>query len=546
MKIALAQQNYHIANFEYNLQKIKAAVQKAIDEKIDLIAFSELCICGYPPRDFLQSSDFIEDCYISINDLKPLSNHIGILVGAPVKNPLLEGKDLYNAAWFLYHGEVKHIAHKTLLPTYDVFDEDRHFEAGNKFDLLEFQGKKIAITICEDIWNIANENPLYPISPMEELVKHSPDFMINISASPFDYKHAHERLLQVKANALQYQLPVFYVNAVGAQTEIIFDGGSCVFNKRGEMCDELSYFLEETRAYDLDDLEKNKTSPPAEQPKDNVDLIKRALVFGIRDYFKKMNFKKAILGLSGGIDSALTLILAAEALGKENVLPVLLPSAYSSEHSISDSISLCKNLGMVYKQISIEDAYQTFLKTVEPHFNNLPFNVAEENIQARCRAVILMAIANKHGYILLNTTNKSEAAVGYGTLYGDMCGGLSVLGDVYKTQVYQLCKLINSSHEIIPQHILLKPPSAELRPNQKDSDTLPDYDLLDKILYRYIEEHKSASEIIKESFDSAIVNRVLQMVNSNEWKRHQMAPVLRVSPKAFGVGRRMPIVAKYI
>ena len=542
MKIALAQLNYHIGTFESNTKKIVDAIHQAKLKGAEIVLFSELAVCGYPPRDFLEFEDFIQKCENSIDEIKLHTAEIAVLVGCPSRNPKVEGKDLFNSAYFIADGEVKKIIHKTLLPTYDVFDENRYFEPNNSFEIVEYKGKKIAVTICEDLWNLGNNNPLYTICPMDELMKFKPEMILNLSASPFDYEHAEDRKRVLKANAQAYQIPIYYCNQVGAQTEIIFDGGSLVVNSVGEIVEELQYFNEQISIINSSEL----SSLQIDICKLKIEQIHDALILGIRDYFQKMNFKKAILGLSGGVDSALVLYLAAQALGKENVHSLLLPSEYSTSHSISDAENLCKNLGTSFDIIPIKNNYEEFLKTLNPFFKNLEFNVAEENLQARTRGVLLMAFSNKFGYILLNTTNKSEAAVGYGTLYGDMCGGLAVVGDVYKTLVYELCNYINRHSEIIPQNILTKAPSAELRPNQKDSDSLPEYDVLDKLLYQYIEKRQGPKELMAQGFAADLVNRVLKMVNSNEWKRHQSPPILRVSPKAFGVGRRMPIVGKYL
>jgi NAD+ synthase (glutamine-hydrolysing) len=542
MKIALAQLNYHIGNFVSNTEKIKTHILRAKAEGAELVVFSELSVCGYPPRDFLEFSDFIRRCEEAVNEIAQLCDGIAAIVGAPARNPRVEGKDLFNAAYFLADKQIKSVHHKALLPTYDVFDEYRYFEPAKEFSVIEYKGERIALTICEDLWDV-EENKMYTRWPMEELIHQQPALMINIAASPFDYTHADKRRAVMKKNVAKYKLPLFYLQHAGAHTELIFDGGSMVLNAEGEIVEELNYFAEDFRVFDTDKItgQKEKTHTAATE-----QLIHDALVLGIRDYFAKMNFSKAILGLSGGVDSALVLALAVRALGAENVLPVLMPSEFSSQHSIDDSVALCKNLGCTYEIISIKKGFESMLETLKPVFGDAPFNVAEENIQARLRAVILMGIANKKGYILLNTTNKSEAAVGYGTLYGDMCGGISVIADVYKTQVYAVCRYINSGKEIIPENILTKAPSAELRPNQKDSDSLPEYDILDKVLFEYIEKRQGPRELVAMGFDEALVARILKLVNSNEWKRAQAAPVLRVSPKAFGSGRRMPIVGKYL
>lgn len=544
MKIALAQLNYHVGNFEANTQKIIAAINNAEKQGADLVVFSELCICGYPARDFLEFDDFIAQCTNTLNEIAKHTKKVAALVGCPRKNPVKEGKDLFNAAFFLYEGEVKHITDKTLLPTYDIFDEYRYFEPNKKFETFEFKGKKLAITICEDIWNVGNDNPLYTICPMDELIKQSPDIILNLSASPFSYVQHEERMKVIRANVERYKIPMVYVNQVGAQTELIFDGGSVAVDTDGSVINQLPFFTEEVSSFQFP--VSNKSELTVNSKPEAINLIHSALVLGIRDYFAKLGFKKAILGLSGGIDSALVLCLAAEALGKENVMSLLLPSGFSSGHSLADAKQLCENLGTKYETVPIENNFQSFIQTLNPFFKDLPFNVAEENLQARVRGVLLMAFSNKFGYILLNTTNKSEAAVGYGTLYGDMCGGLAVLGDVYKTQVYELCNYINRNGEIIPQNIITKPPSAELRPNQKDSDSLPEYDVLDKILFQYIEKRQGPKELVAMGFDKKLVDRILKMVNSNEWKRNQAPPILRVSPKAFGMGRRMNIEGKYL
>ncbi len=544
MKIAIAQLNYHIGDFEGNLQKMLNTVAKAKLENVDIVVFGELSTTGYPPRDFLEFRDFIRLAEESIAQLTKASKDIGIIVGSPTINPVSEGKDLYNSAYFLVDQKVLHVQHKTLLPTYDVFDEYRYFEPAHVHKTVLFKGKRIALTICEDLWNVGNENPLYTICPMDNMMADHPDFMINVSASPFDYNHAADRLEVLRANVDRYHIPLFYSNICGAQTEIIFDGGSVVFSPDGTVFDELPYFIEAFRCYELDEVIKGGYH--REQAKDKMTLIHDAILLGLKDYFGKLGLKKAIIGLSGGIDSAVTAVMATRALGKENVRVVLMPSSYSSSHSVEDAKALAENLGIRYDIIPIAAPYETFNNLLSDVMEGKPFDVTEENIQARSRGLILMAIANKHGYILLNTTNKSEMAVGYGTLYGDLAGGLSVIADLYKTEVYRLAELINKDGEVIPKNSITKPPSAELRPGQKDSDSLPEYDVLDPILHMYIEEHLGPDEIIKKGFDKKLVHRILKLVNQSEFKRHQTAPVIRVSPKAFGVGRRVPIVGKYL
>ncbi len=550
MKIALAQLNFHVGNFEGNLMKMKEAVDEAAAAAADLIVFPELAVPAYPPRDFLEFDDFIERCEQSIAGLARHSGDKGlaVIVGSPERNPVPEGKDLYNAAWFIEGGAVRQIVRKGLLPTYDVFDEYRYFEPSREFRIIRFKGRRIALTICEDLWNIGNENPLYTINPMEELMKQEPEIMINIAASPFAHGHTSERKNVLKDNVKAYGIPLIYVNHSGAQTELLFDGGSMLINDAGRIVEELPYFEECIRYFHWDDCfdAGHPLESDREQVWDKNAVVYKGLIEGIRNYFYKLGFREAILGLSGGIDSALTLVLAAEALGAENVHALLMPSMFSSEGSVSDARCLAEKLCCEHRVIPITDVYHSYLDVLNPHFEKRPFDITEENLQARIRANYLMALSNKFGYILLNTSNKSELAVGYGTLYGDMAGGLSVIGDLYKTEVYDMARWINREDEIIPQRIIEKLPSAELRPEQSDQDTLPPYDLLDQVLHAYIEEEKGPAEIVAMGFDRNLVARVLSMVNRNEYKRYQFAPVLRVSPKAFGMGRRMPIVAKYL
>lgn len=559
MKIFLAQQNYHIGNFESITAKIIDAINQAKAQQADLIVFSEMSICGYPARDFVEFSDFINKCYAAIDEIKQHADTIGVLVGAPARNPHVKGKDLFNAAFFLYEQKIVAEIHKTLLPTYDVFDEYRYFEPAYEWQIVEFKGKRLAITICEDIWNLG-DNPLYRICPMDELIKQQPDVMINLSASPFDYTHDEDRKAVIKANVQKYKLPMFYCNAVGSQTEIVFDGASLIFDKDANLRKAFPLFTEAVDGVVLNDdgtieaaiiepadrLPNKELNPATLEPELNIAQVYDALILGIRDYFSKMGFTKAILGSSGGIDSAVVLALACDALGSDNVRAILMPSPYSTEHSVDDAVALSKNLNNPYDIIRINEVYEAFLHTLQPIFKDLPFSLAEENIQSRSRGNLLMAIANKFGYILLNTSNKSELSTGYGTLYGDMAGGLGVLGDCYKLQVYALARHINRDKEIIPNHIITKAPSAELRPNQKDSDSLPDYEVLDKILFQYIEKRLGPVEIKAQGFDAALVDRAIKMVNTNEYKRNQFCPIIRVSPKAFGVGRRVPIVGKYL
>lgn len=559
MQIAVAQQNYHIGNFSENVRKIIDAIAVAKAQGADLILFSELCVCGYPPRDFLEFDDFIEKSLEAIEQIKSHTNDIGVLIGAPDRNPDRKGKDLFNAAYFLHEGEIRAVIHKTCLPTYDVFDEYRYFEPAKSWSLIPFKGKKLAVTICEDIWNLG-DNPLYTHCPMDQLIGQAPDIMLNLSASPFDYTHVEDRKAILKLNTQRYKIPIIYCNAVGSQTEIVFDGGSLVMDKDSNLVMQFPLFEEAIAMVNWSesgeftqpiiqraDLIPNEEYDPLRlEPEACTAEIYQALVLGIRDYFTKMGFTKAILGSSGGIDSAVTLALAVEALGKDNVKAVLLPSPYSTEHSVADAVALSENLGNPYQIMPIKEVYESLLRTLQPSFGDLPFSLAEENLQSRTRGNLLMGLANKFGYVLLNTSNKSELATGYGTLYGDMAGGLGVLGDCYKLQVYALARFINREREIIPSNIILKAPSAELRPGQKDADSLPDYTVLDQILYQYIEKRKGPAAIKATGYEAALVDRVLKLVNTNEYKRNQFCPIIRISPKAFGVGRRMPIVGKYL
>lgn len=546
MKIAIAQLNYHIGNFELNTSKIIEAVSRSKSEGADLVVFTELSVTGYYPHDLLERKEFIEQSHEAINRIAAHCQGIAAIVGGPSINPEPRGKKLFNSAFFMCDGAVQQVVNKSLLPTYDIFDEYRHFEPNRKFSVFEYRGKKLAITICEDLWdeqetqNEFGREKLYQLSPLHELSLLNPDLVINISASPFSYNQENWRKNILVKNAIKYQIPIVYANQVGAQTELIFDGGSFFINKKGEIQEELNYFQEDFRLIDTGSSTHNI------QPKsDYIEKIYHALILGIRDYFSKMGFKKATLGLSGGIDSALVLVLAVQALGKENVRVLLMPSRYSSDHSVDDALQLARNLEVQYEIIPIQNMVDSFEQSLSTTFANLRNDITEENIQARTRGILLMAISNKFGHILLNTTNKSECAVGYGTLYGDMNGGLSVLGDVYKTDIFKMARWINRNAEIIPVNTIIKPPSAELRPDQKDSDSLPDYEVLDQILFNYIEMNHSPEEIISMGFDEATVLKTVRMVNTNEYKRFQAPPILRISSKAFGFGRRMPLVARY-
>lgn len=556
MKIAIAQLNFFVADVGGNVKKMVQAAREAAADGAELIVFSELAVCGYPPLDLLEHREFVDECIAGIEHLASVSDEIAIVVGGPSINPHSKGKKLFNTAYFLHGGKIEAQVHKTLLPTYDIFDEYRYFEPNTQFAVVSYKGRRFALTICEDLWddqpveNTFARTRLYTRSPMEELIQQDPDYVINISASPFAANKLTARQEVMRQNAMRYHKPIIYCNQVGANTELIFDGGSMLVDGQGFIQNLFEPFTEGVFVYKLENsintgTPKQELIQPILDEEYRLKMIHKALVFGIQDYFRKMGFRTATLGLSGGIDSALTLVLAVQALGPENVHVLLLPSKYSSDHSVSDSLQLVKNLRIKSSQISIQPIVDIVERQLSELFQGSEPGLAEENIQARVRGLLLMAFSNKKGPILLNTSNKSETAVGYSTLYGDMSGGLSVIGDLYKTDVYHLCRFINQQTELIPQNILLKPPSAELRPDQKDSDSLPDYALLDSILYGYIEQRMSLQDIVNQGYDKSVVERVIRLVNQSEYKRFQAPPILRISSKAFGMGRRIPLVARY-
>lgn len=551
MKIALVQLNYIVGDLENNSSRIKEFAERAHKNRVDLVIFSELSICGYPPLDLLERGSFVEACIETISQLaRDLPPELGVIVGGPEFNNNEEGKLLFNSAYFLHGGKICQTFRKSLLPTYDIFDEYRYFEPNRNFGLLHFKDQKIALTICEDMWDdqpVENKfarSRLYTRHPLEELMKEEPDFAINIAASPFSSKRQKVKEEIFTNKARKHSIPVFMVNQAGANTELIFEGGSLVVAPDGKIIHQLALFSEDYYETELEDV-KGYSAQDRSLSHERIGLIADALVLGVRDYFKKSGFSKATLGLSGGIDSAVTLAVASEALGPENLHVLLMPSQYSSSHSITDSEKMASNLGVSYSIISIREIFDLFRESLDPLFKDLPEDITEENIQSRIRGVLLMALSNKMGHILLNTSNKSETAVGYGTLYGDMAGGLSVLGDVYKIDVYALARYFNRNGEIIPENIITKPPSAELKPDQKDADSLPEYETLDAILELYIEKQASIEQISEEGFDMALVKKVIRLVNTNEYKRYQTPPILRISSKAFGVGRRIPIVGRY-
>ncbi len=545
MKIALAQLNYHIGNFEANTANIIHAIEQARSAAADLIIFAELAIGGYPAKDLLRSKVFRRQCDEAIQQIASHCQDIACIIGAPVKNSDPEGKELYNTAIFIEDGAVRNIVKKGLLPDYDVFDEYRYFEPNKRFQCIELKGVKIALTVCEDLWDDDEGGNSYVGNPMAELQQENPDLLINIAASPFSYTHFDKRVTVLAQQVKKSKRPLIYVNQVGAHMDIIFDGRSMALNNEGGKIAELKRFEEDLQYVTYHQHNITSTTASVKDAVSDIALIHDALILGLRDYFQKSGFRRAVLGLSGGLDSALVAALACEALGADNVLAVLMPSVYSSDHSIKDALDLVNNTGCQHHIVPIKAIAAAYEDSLSPLFEGLQPDTTEENIQARARAVILMAISNKFGHILLNTSNKSEAAVGYGTLYGDMAGSISVIGDVYKSKAYELARYINRERIIIPVNTIEKAPSAELRPDQKDSDSLPEYELLDSILFELIENEKTGSEVVAMGFEKSLVERVSKLVNNAEFKRFQAPPILRVSPKAFGTGRQIPLVAKY-
>lgn len=545
MKIALAQLNYHIGNFTANNANIIRHIERAKADGADLIVFSELAVGGYPAKDLLRNTRFIQQCTDSLNEIARICQGISCIIGAPVIDNDMKEKSLCNAAVVLADGQIQHVYKKNLLPDFDVFNEHRYFEPGREVFCLAIGGEKVALTIGEDLRDAEASSP-YVDDLLGVLKAERPTLLINIAASPFAYNHFKHRLNVLKHSAIKMGCPLLYVNQVGAHTDIIFDGRSLVLNQNGDIISRLPAFEEGYGLFDTRGATDSGATAEAPEASDTlleIASIHQALILGLRDYFKKSGFKKAVLGLSGGLDSALVAALACEALGAENVLAILLPSVYSTEHSLKDALDLVANTGCSHQIVPIKDVASAFDNSLAGAFSGHDTDLTEENIQARIRGTILMAFSNKFGNILLNTSNKSEAAVGYGTLYGDMAGSLSVIGDVYKTQAYALARYINREREIIPLNTLVKPPSAELRPDQKDSDSLPPYNLLDAILYQLIELEKPASTVIQSGFDEALVKRISKLLNGAEFKRFQAPPTLRVSSKAFGSGRLMPLVA---
>jgi NAD+ synthase (glutamine-hydrolysing) len=542
MKIALAQLNYRIGDFERNTSKMYEAITEARSNGADLVIFSELAVCGYPPDDLLDYDWFVEKCEQSMEAVAECCQGIAAVAGGVLRNRDT-GRGLFNVACFMQNGRIQKVVKKTLLPTYDVFAESRYFEPSDTVEVIEFKGYKLGIAICEDIWDLYNDFR-YEKSPVQALKEAGAQLIIHPSASPFHVGKIGQRDKVFAGNAERFGLPIIYVNQVGAHADLIFDGDSQVINSKGETVKQLPLFAEAIEYVTLGNTDFLSLPVHFAEP-DEPASIHEALVYGIRDYFHKMGFKKAILGASGGIDSAVVQCLASSALGPENVTAFLMPSQYSSEGSVNDAKKLSENLGNRYKMLPITEMFDAGTETLKNLFAETQFGIAEENMQARIRGLLLMSYSNKFGDILLNTSNKSEMSVGYSTLYGDMCGSLSPIGDVYKSKVYSLARFINRQEEVIPGNILTKAPSAELRPGQKDSDSLPDYPVLDEILRFYIDERKGRDEIITHGYDPNTVDKILKLVNNSEYKRFQAPPILRVSGKAFGRGRNMPLVAWY-
>lgn len=545
MKIGIAQTNAVIGDFPGNAKRLLQAYRECLEAGAELVLTPELGLVGYPPKDLLFRSGFVSAGLQALDYLASEIGEVPLLVGYVDFNESTEpGRPFRNAAAFIVNGEVRERIWKSLLPNYDVFDEQRYFEPAAECLPVEWNGSKLGITICEDIWTeVFLRHSYYPRNPVSELVSAGADMILNISASPFHMGKQRARREMITGIASEFQTPIVYCNCVGANDELVFDGRSLAISSAGEVLQELPSFSETTQVINLD---ARSTVSPCPQPSVcECENLWDALVLGVRDYARKTGFQSACLGLSGGIDSALTAAVAAEALGKANVHGLTMPSRYSSAGSVSDSVALASNLGIRCDEIPIAKVFASFKEVLDPVFAGLAEDVTEENLQARTRGVLLMALANKHNYLLLTTGNKSELAVGYCTIYGDMCGGLAVISDLFKTKVFELCRWLNREREVIPWATIDKPPSAELRPDQRDQDTLPEYEVLDAILERYVEAQASVDDIVAEGFDEATVRWIQRRVDLNEWKRWQAAPGIRVTPKAFGSGRRMPIAHRF-
>jgi NAD+ synthetase len=544
VKIALAQIDPTVGDFTGNLEKILAASRRAADSGARLTVFSELAICGYPPADFVEKPSFLARCRTAVEDLAAATRDLptAVLAGVALPAGREDLKPAFNAAVLLDRGQLLLEQHKRLLPFYDVFDEQRYFSPSGPQKVIDFEGLRLAVSICEDAWNDKNfwRRRLYTIDPMEELMRQSPALHINLSSSPFWHNKRAVRREMLSAIARRDGIPVLMCNQVGGDDSLIFDGSSLALNARGELIAQAASFQE-----DLVVLDPFNTSPISLPEDDETEAAYRALVLGTRDYVRKCGFRKVIVGLSGGIDSALVAAIATEALGAENVIGIGMPSPYSSSGSVDDSRQLASNLGIRFQSISISDLFADFNRALAPLFTGLPPDITEENIQPRIRGTILMALSNKLGALVLTTGNKSEMAVGYCTLYGDMVGALAVIGDLVKTRVYAVCYWLNREREVIPTAILSKPPSAELRPGQMDTDSLPPYEVLDPIVEAYVERYETPESIAQErGFPLDLVQQVVRLIERSEYKRQQAAPVLKVTSKSFGMGRRFPIAVK--
>ncbi|MBI5425047.1 MAG: NAD+ synthase [Opitutae bacterium] len=548
MRIGLAQLNTIVGDLAGNRRRILEAYRGLVAQGAELVLFPELIVCGYPPRDLLFKKRFVRDVEESTRAIAAEIGEVPAVVGTVETNSTGVGRPAFNAAAFCHRGQILRSAHKCLLPTYDVFDEDRYFEPATAPTIVEFAGRRIGLTICEDIWTheMVPTRRLYGAqTPVAQLAGQRCDLVLNLSASPWNCGKGLVRSALVADTARTVRAPVVYVNSIGGNDELIFDGRSLACAANGDLLGGLAAFREELRVIDLG-APATSGSVHLTYTQEELADIYDALVLGVRDYAHKTGFKKALLGLSGGIDSALVAVLAAEALGKENVTGVSLPSVISSQHSKDDAATLARHLGIPFHTVSIADVVGSAEATLAPFFAGTARDIAEENIQARARGLLLMAMSNKFNSLLLTTGNKSELAVGYCTLYGDMCGGLAVISDVFKTQVYALSRWINREREIIPQNTIDKAPSAELRPNQTDQDSLPPYDQLDAILRGYVEQGLSRADLVAQGFPPAVVHDVVRKVDLSEYKRKQAAPGLKITPLAFGVGRRIPIVQKYV
>jgi len=540
MKIALCQINTIVGNIEYNKSKIINYYNRAVKDGADLAIFPELSLIGYPPLDLVEKKEFRLASTKALYEVASQTGNTGLLLGTIAEGDDNIGTDIHNSAIFCYNGKVQFLQHKSLIPNYDVFDEMRYFDSAKSIYVHEFKGEKLGISVCEDIWNDADYwyKQRYSYDPVKELIIKGSEVIINISASPYSYGKRESRKNMLSVLCKTEKVPLAYVCFVGAQTELIFDGASMCFDAEGNLVKLGKAFREDYFIFDT----KEKYMPIKTSEGSFEEETLNALIFGLKEYCEKQNFKKVLVGLSGGIDSALVTYIAVKAIGTENVHIILMPSKYSSEGSIKDSEKFIKNLGISYSNVSIQSVVKETLNALSPIITEEPKKIVEENIQARIRGVYLMAVSNQFGYLLLATGNKSEMAVGYCTLYGDMAGGLGVIADVYKTDVYRISNYINKEKEIIPKEIIDKVPSAELSPGQTDQDTLPPYELLDNILKMYLEENKEYEEITSIIGDGEVVRKVLRMVDNNEYKRRQAAPALRVSTKAFGYGRRYPVV----